>query len=527
MIFSRTVILLTVCLITFSFAEAQSSVDFTTDLRFGENIYPPTVPTDVIAVPVSSSQIDVSWSASYDPFGLAGYQVFRNEIQVATTSVTNFSDIGLAASTTYNYTIKAFDIDGLVSSSSPSVSTTTFGLPPPEPPGQETVLESGGSYQVALLNYFDIEVGSVVAKFDFGLNMPVTYRIQYGVADVLATGIVRTEVMRQQHTTVLTDLLSNTTYVYELYVTDRFGRESLVRSGHFTTKQEFITDSPVNVSEFSAQVIGDDVVLWWTAADQAFYTYVRVVRNPRFFPSDPLDGVVVYQGTANSFVDVGVMQGFDRQYYTIFAYNLAGQPASGMVAIAARTPTLPSIPPLVTEEEIEDVLVTPVSAMTLSDVEIIQHDKIQTLVDAVILTAEDSYIVRVSAKYIPVEARVVMVTLWQPESNYTLSYLLSFDAATGYYKAVLPPLGRSGVYDIRVELYNGIQERVFYLRGLLAVDERVGLPSSTVTENFLLLGLLYILLGGIAGALVMFGFYRFFLLFWRRREQTKEEYQKL
>jgi chitodextrinase len=78
------------------------------------------------ATAVSSSQINLSWTAATDNVGVAGYHVFRNGIQIATLgAVTTFQNTGLAASTAYSYTVRAHDASGNVSGQSISVNATT------------------------------------------------------------------------------------------------------------------------------------------------------------------------------------------------------------------------------------------------------------------------------------------------------------------------------------------------------------------------------------------------------------------
>ena len=43
---------------------------------------PPTVPTNLVAAVVSSTQIDLSWDASTDNMGVGGYRIYRNGIYV-------------------------------------------------------------------------------------------------------------------------------------------------------------------------------------------------------------------------------------------------------------------------------------------------------------------------------------------------------------------------------------------------------------------------------------------------------------
>jgi YD repeat-containing protein len=92
----------------------------------------PSVPTGLTATAASSSQINLSWTASTDTggSGLKGYKITRNgaALVATTTTATTYNDTGLTASTTYTYTVAAYDVAGNTSAASASKSATT--LPP-------------------------------------------------------------------------------------------------------------------------------------------------------------------------------------------------------------------------------------------------------------------------------------------------------------------------------------------------------------------------------------------------------------
>ncbi|MFG3336553.1 RICIN domain-containing protein [Streptomyces tendae] len=85
----------------------------------------PSVPGNLSVSDSSSSSVSLSWSASTDDTGVAGYSVLRNGSQVGTVSDTSFTDTGLSASTTYSYAVKAFDAAGNLSAASEPVNVTT------------------------------------------------------------------------------------------------------------------------------------------------------------------------------------------------------------------------------------------------------------------------------------------------------------------------------------------------------------------------------------------------------------------
>ena len=82
-------------------------------------------PTNLTASAVSSSQINLSWSASTDSVGVAGYYIYRNGTEITTTTGTTYTDTGLAASTAYTYTVAAYDTAGNTSVQSSVVRMTT------------------------------------------------------------------------------------------------------------------------------------------------------------------------------------------------------------------------------------------------------------------------------------------------------------------------------------------------------------------------------------------------------------------
>lgn len=86
---------------------------------------PPTAPTNLNARAISDSQIDLSWTGSIDNIGVAGYNIFRDNVLVGSTADVAFSDTGLQQRTTYSYYVTAYDAAGNVSDPSNTASART------------------------------------------------------------------------------------------------------------------------------------------------------------------------------------------------------------------------------------------------------------------------------------------------------------------------------------------------------------------------------------------------------------------
>ncbi len=97
------------------------------------NTIPPTTPSNLTGGSAAPTTAGVNWSASTDNVGVAGYNVFRNGVQIGTTAGTNYQDSGLTQATTYTYAVSAFDLGGNISPEQ-SVAVTTKDVTPPSTP---------------------------------------------------------------------------------------------------------------------------------------------------------------------------------------------------------------------------------------------------------------------------------------------------------------------------------------------------------------------------------------------------------
>jgi chitodextrinase len=89
----------------------------------------PGVPSGLGVTVLSSNQVSLSWKASTDNVGVAGYRVYRNGVAVASTAVTSWLDAQLSPATSYSYSVAAYDAAGDSSAQSAAVSKRTW--PPP------------------------------------------------------------------------------------------------------------------------------------------------------------------------------------------------------------------------------------------------------------------------------------------------------------------------------------------------------------------------------------------------------------
>jgi hypothetical protein len=106
---------------------AFDNIVLTTGTSGPPDTQPPSVPQNVAADANSATSVTVSWDASSDTVGVAGYDVFRGSARVATVSgsTTSWTDTTVQPDSTYSYTVDAFDAVPNTSARSLAATATT------------------------------------------------------------------------------------------------------------------------------------------------------------------------------------------------------------------------------------------------------------------------------------------------------------------------------------------------------------------------------------------------------------------
>ena len=137
----------------------------------------PSVPTGLNAPAKTASSVSLAWNASTDNSGgsgVAGYDIYRNGTLAGSASGTSFTSTGLAANTTYSFTVRARDNAGNASAQSGALSVTTSAasdtVAPSVPTGLAVVAQTSSSISLAWNASTDNSGGSGVAGYDVYRN---------------------------------------------------------------------------------------------------------------------------------------------------------------------------------------------------------------------------------------------------------------------------------------------------------------------------------------------------------------------
>ncbi|MCR2821437.1 glycosyl hydrolase family 8 [Lederbergia panacisoli] len=97
--------------------------------EFPKDTEAPSTPKNLSGVGVSDTTINLSWTASTDNYGIAGYDIYRDGEKIGNPKTTSYSDTGLTKDTSYSYYVVAVDTSGNESEKSNAVTVKTKAEP--------------------------------------------------------------------------------------------------------------------------------------------------------------------------------------------------------------------------------------------------------------------------------------------------------------------------------------------------------------------------------------------------------------
>jgi chitodextrinase len=461
------------------------------------DVTPPSIPQDLTATPVASTQIDLAWDASIDDVLLSGYQVFRDNVQIATTTLTNYSDVGLTPNTTYTYYVTAFDSSFNVSASSTEVSTTTLASPPPAPDGG-----GGGGERIELqvppleLTQLEVIPGTHTVLIKYETVGYVRAVIRWGETTSYELGSLAERAFARTHETVITGLTPDTLYWFTIEGENHIGTQGVLTVDTFRTLPTTDVYPPANVENLTAWREGDDVILSWDNPDDPDFRNVRILRSDLFYPSDTADGWLVYEDSGETARDRGAAVPNTIQYYTVFTYDHNNNISSGAVVAIRITDSGAEV---VDPGEIIDEELNPLNLL-FTDIEFLQDERVLPVRDGeVAVDGSKNLTVRIAYELLPEHLKTILVTLTDSrDSEKVFSFLLRINTEKTHYTATLAPLGVPGVFPLRVAIFDFKTEQVGYTKGNV-VSSIAYIPPEHTGGGFLayILTLLFSMWGGL------------------------------
>ena len=231
-------------------------------LPSGPDTQPPGAPASLTATAVSTSQINLSWTAATDDVGVTGYLIescagagCANFAQIGTATGTTFSNTGLPAGSTFTYRVRATDAAGNLGAYSPTAGATTLA-PDTQPPTAPATL-SATAVSISQINL------SWTAATD---NVGVTAYLVESCAGAGCSSFA--QIASVTGTTYNnTSLASGASYSYRVRATDAAGNLGAYSPAATATTFAPDTQPPTAPSNLTATAVSiSQINLAWTAS---------------------------------------------------------------------------------------------------------------------------------------------------------------------------------------------------------------------------------------------------------------------
>ena len=286
----------------------------------GADTQAPSVPAGLTATAVSSTQVNLAWQASTDNVGVTGYTIYRNGAVLTTVSGTTlaYSDTTASPSTTYSYTVDAFDAAGNHSVQSSPASVTT--------PGSDTQAPSIPAGLTAnAVSPTKVNLAWQASTDNVGVTGYTIYRNGAVLTTVSGTTLAYSDATASP----------STTYSYTVDAFDAAGNHSVQSSPASVTTPGSDTQAPSVPAGLTANAVSPTLVnlAWLASTDNVGVTGYTIYRN----------GVVLttVSGTTLAYSDTTASPSTTYSY-TVDAFDLAGNHSTQSAPVSVTTPALPT-----------------------------------------------------------------------------------------------------------------------------------------------------------------------------------------
>lgn len=315
-----------------------------------------------------------------------------------------------------------------------------------------------------IYNLFVGKITSDSAVIEWKTDEPALCQVFWGTTQEYQEGILSETDFSPVHKASLISLLPETNYNFKISCKDSKNNQSETNNQRFSTLSLPDNTAPANVSDFEAIPDNRQITLQWqNPADPDFKT-IKIIRSQEFYPQNPWEGKLIFEGSTTSFVDINLSNG-TRYYYTAFSYDFAGNFSSGaLVSAVPRSGEIIPIDEILTEQQClesgfywyenschqeQQVIPGPpeVEKLDLKDFDFIQKGvRIFETEGNIDIQEKEPLTISIDYEKVPEVLKTIMVTL--QKDNKTFSFLLRINQEKTAYLASLVPPVESGIYPV-------------------------------------------------------------------------------
>ncbi len=342
--------------------------------------------------------------------------------------------------------------------------------------------------------------------------------LSFGLTSSYELGAVVESVSALNHSVTIYGLTPGTEHLFKIEIVEDGNPNNKASSlGNAFTTLPYITDEPpANPTNFSAiyNAQSESVLLGWTNPPDNDFDVVRIVRSVGFFTSNPDEGLLIYEGSAEAFIDSLVEKDL-TYYYTIFARDSGGNYSSGAIDFVSTTPgvgedeegneegdgegegegegedeneeeTDPTVDELLEKLPMSEEARAEFGNLTFS---IRQDGNEQEFAHGlrIELDAQKETVLSIAYENLPEVLKTMMVTMRHPkDKSKVFAFILRVNDNKTAYTATIAPLIDPGEYEIAIYILDHKNSRLGKVAGAFIVEKSTGVLQLTQIPRALL-----------------------------------------
>ena len=296
--------------------------------------------------------------------------------------------------------------------------------------------------------------------------------IRWGETTEVKAGTLTSVVFALNHRMEIINLKPGTMYYFTIESKDSSDNTNIYPPTYFFTK--FLKDTTFPLAPRNVKTYADisGITITWENPPDPDFSYVRIMRHTDRFRGDPFLGKLIYEGSAEKFLDSNVTPG-KKYFYVLFSRNKENKFSSG-VGISETAFSEKKIPPPVEPEEIFPA-VTPPETFLTETFFVHQYNQIVELLTntkVIQIDGDKSTVVDTNSKTLADD----WMKVTDQEKKVVGQYLFSFNVDSGRYQSVIPPLEKKGFYNVKIYRYKDNIQTIIS-EGSLEVRENMPLKT--------------------------------------------------
>ena len=311
----------------------------------------------------------------------------------------------------------------------------------------------------------EITLNSVIINWD--TNEQSLCQLFFGETQEYKKETITETVFFRKHSTKLIGLSPETIYHFKITCEDTNRNQTETTNQKFTTLSLPDITPPLNITNFEAIPGDEQIELKWQNPLESDFKGVKIMRSTEFYPSNPNEGIAVYNSKRDRFLDINLVNGI-YYYYTAFTYDKTGNYSSGAIiaTIPQKSSTIPPVMPPVKppigppSSEIEGI--------TLNDFDFLQEENKLPLGGEGEIKLKEKYPLTISIDYekVPEVLKTIMITLKKDDKYF--SFLLRINKEkTKYLATIVPP--ETGIYPLNLHILDFKNQTLKTISGQLEI----------------------------------------------------------